>query len=174
MTTLDKLFTAQDAREHIRASLASEPGRTLPTLPFPLPEGHTPGSWAPSQAEADANFLVVATWIVEFDAQHLDMATWHADICGEIPPPDPDYAVANAEDLAHRCGTTHCIAGFAQAMGGPGAFFFHPWHYACAALRQPKYVFFSGDDWAMDYMRQFIADHEDAAMSTEQSLAPLS
>lgn len=85
---------------------------TLPHLPVTITDELTP-------EQQRENRLVWARWILEHEAS-LDMRTWHGSgcdlgggsfwaVCGRFK---------DAALWANRCGTTHCCAGHATAMGG--------------------------------------------------------
>jgi hypothetical protein len=115
--------TAPSATARTRARIADHqlkhPG--IPT-PLPFPDAKQTRVYPERQR---ANLLQVAIWITEYDRNRFVMANYHDQ-------PDPGYehlqlpAEFYSEDDYNHCGTTHCIAGFAQVMAGPAAFLKHP------------------------------------------------
>lgn len=115
MTTL-----AEQTR--INLSLDTSPG--LPKLP------HIPQTWdlaSLTQQQKEENLLHLALWIVERDEKNLDMEAWHKQW---LDNDAIDYFAwckhPSKDEGYHTCGTTHCIAGFAQAMAGREAFSVDP------------------------------------------------
>jgi len=106
--------------------------------PFATREQHEKlGCLTPEQQEA--NLLHVATWIVGKGYTSFNMKYWHLE-------------------QANECGTTHCIAGFAQVMSGPAAWSFQPGFVGQLALGSEAGRHFTDDnDTALEYLRQVIA-----------------
>jgi hypothetical protein len=147
---------ATAARARIAEHQLEHPGVPTP-LPFPL----TDCRLRPNLEQQQANLLHVAIWIVEYDQDHLVMETFHDQ-------PDPGYQYLqlptgyHLEDDYNHCGTTHCIAGFAQFMAGPAAFLRHPASVAGDLLGDEAYKHFSVDEaTALGYLRTVIAAGEE-------------
>jgi hypothetical protein len=152
----------------------------LPPLPYPLSDkqlqqleglctindlGDLPAFEHLEDWQREANFLVLATWITEFDARNLDMGSWHSAITDEQAHEVLlEYNRDNAATIYHACGTAHCMAGFAQTMGGIPAFTVETCHYAAATLPAgTEQHFWLKDTEAMELMTDIVRDHEDAA-----------
>lgn len=75
------------------------------------------GGLTPEQQEA--NLLHVALWIVERDRKNLHMEKWHKLWFDTDHTSYEEWTKEPSNEAGfHTCGTTHCLAGFAQVMGG--------------------------------------------------------
>ena len=93
-----------------RLKLATDTTLGLPKLP------HIPEAWSDplTHKQQEENLLHVALWVVERDLANFEMNYWHKD-------QNLDLRLTT-----ETCGTTHCIAGFAQVMCGPKGFTTNP------------------------------------------------
>jgi hypothetical protein len=182
--TLSPNCTTDEAREYIRSfdglpslpyPLSDEQLREIEGLPIVADVEDLPGFEHLENWQREANFLVLAVWITEFDARNLDMGAWHSSMpCEDISGAFLTHSRDNAETLYHSCGTAHCMAGFAQTMGGVPAFSVETCHYAEAALPAGMIQnFWEPNEEAMKLMRAFVASCEAGALSTTQLTAPL-
>jgi hypothetical protein len=102
--------------EAARRNIQLDPTPGPPKLP------HIPENWGikltPQQQKE--NLLHVALWIVERDLSNFEMKYWHLSWLnawgGERIFP------TTAEEGYNKCGTVHCITGFAQVMAGEVGF----------------------------------------------------
>lgn len=116
------------------------------------------GGLTPEQQEA--NLLHVALWIVERDRENLHMERWHKLWFDTDRTTYEDWSFwkePSNEAGFHTCGTVHCLAGFAQVMGGIGAFSLTP-REAGEVLLGSNAVdhFFDTSEQALVFLEQVI------------------
>ena len=110
--------------------------------------------------QQEANLLHVALWIIERDQKNLDMLVWHRAwwLNDEVK-----YRTwceeASYQEGFHSCGTTHCLAGFAQAMAGEEAFALTPLDAGRKLLGSEAAMHFNDFDrvTALEYLKGVIA-----------------
>jgi hypothetical protein len=134
------------------ARLALDTTSGLPSLP------HIPGDWITplTEEQQKENLLHVALWIVEHDLVNFDMSYWHEAWINR-----GEAMFILAPDQAFKsCGTVHCIAGFAQVMGGPYAFSVSPWVAARFLLgEEAGFHFHDNKTQGLDFLKRVIAEH---------------
>ena len=117
------------------------------------------GGLTPEQQEA--NLLHVALWIVERDRKNLHMMRWHKlwfDTDETTYVHWSFFGEPSNEAGFHTCGTVHCLAGFAQVMGGIGAFALSPREAGEVLLGSLAAAhFFDTDEHALVFLEQVIA-----------------
>jgi hypothetical protein len=94
-------------------------------------------------------------WIVEKDFANFNMKYWHAK---ETVDGNTYTRMPKSFEEANKCGTTHCIGGFAQVMSEPAAWSFQPGFVGRLTLGFEAGLHFTDDnDTALEYLRQVIA-----------------
>ena len=97
--------------------------------------------------QQEENLLYVALYIVECRPEDLDMSDWHSYDGQGIYP-----------SIEEACGTTHCIAGFAQIMAGVEWFTDAPDLAGILLLgAEAKRYFMVRDEEGLAFLKEVIA-----------------
>lgn len=139
----------------------------LPSLPFPI-------DWARvdpdcksllglreifgllTEEQQEANLLHVAVWIVERDFANFNMECWH--LKETVDASTRRTRMPESFEEANKCGTAHCIGGFAHIISGAAAWSFPPMFVGLLTLgSEAAHHFFDDNDTALEYLRQVIA-----------------
>jgi hypothetical protein len=130
----------------------------LPRVSYTIENVEELGGLTPEQQEA--NLLHVALWIVERDRKNLHMERWHKLWFDTDRTTYEDWSFwkdPSNEAGFNTCGTVHCLAGFAQVMGGIGAFALTPKEAGEVLLgSNAADHFFDTDEQALVFLEQVI------------------
>jgi hypothetical protein len=137
--------------EITRLSLQLDASPGLPKLPH-IPSKINDCGDALTLEQQEANLLHVALWIVERDQDNFCMGTWHKAWREASIPYD------RGKEAFNECGTTHCIAGFAQVMAGEVGFSDWPDNAGYYLLGEEAYDHFcDNNEEGLEFLKEVIA-----------------
>jgi hypothetical protein len=146
--------TTLSLTEATRLNLKLDTSPGLPKLPH-IPSKINDCGDALTLEQQEANLFHVARWIVERDLGNFDMGNWH-NAWNNWPYPAGHPPVG--KEAFYECGTTHCIAGFAQVMAGEVGFSEFPstaGYYLLGA--EAKSHFQDSNEEGLEFLKEVIA-----------------